>query len=594
MQRRTSKRRLIMRKFIIQMISLVLVTGVVGNVAAVSETECNAAISDIDARIESGKYSDQKVNVAKQMRDSVSQSCGFLDAATLEKMMEGFEQLLPTRSAEEQEAVAAQKKKERKALREKQRKELEAKRAEQAELEKNRVPEKVLPIPAVLQKPPTGSTLKAQYIARDEGMREAVIHDYDIYKGKARILYVTRPSQQQYGREDARVRIYVIEADKKGNVVQHLVAVMPKERMIVGQLRPGSDELVVENRHNRSVDDSVLQTWSVLKKKLLTSAALPKFPWVASRTPGQNDLRTATGAGHLVYFSSLLSSSPDSGTAWAIVSTDGKLVKNGEIHSKGGIIGPQSWFRTGDGGAGLVLLVRSPTDEPIKTSFVAEDYTIDGATLTPGVFLEKRIMHLGPDGSVSEAFTGLDRIFTWSGQGELSKIENPMAAMEKFSAHKMRHDVEHGGHTKVVMQQGIRNSDRIKAVGDGYGVLLKSSASKYQSDVYGYSFDEYRSGKRSRSTYLQPAAEHLNIDFETFDAPDDSSVYLLGRNHGEKQPFYIVRLDNDRVLDAHTQLKMDASVFTSSMLADGNGTWVFGASSIANKKQEIWVERVEF
>ena len=40
-----------MRKFIIQMISLVLVTGIAGKVAAVSETECNAAISDIDAHL---------------------------------------------------------------------------------------------------------------------------------------------------------------------------------------------------------------------------------------------------------------------------------------------------------------------------------------------------------------------------------------------------------------------------------------------------------------------------------------------------------------------------------------------------------------
>ncbi|MDH3635128.1 MAG: hypothetical protein OES20_10515 [Gammaproteobacteria bacterium] len=585
-----------MCKFILRIISLLLVIGIAGNVAAVSESECNDAIKDIDARIESGKYSDQKVNIAKQMRDSVLQSCGFLDTATLEKMMEGFEQLLPTRSAEEQEAVAAQKKKDREALREKQREELEAKRAERAKLEKNRVPEKVMPIPAVLQKPPTGSTLKGLYVARDEDMYRAEIQDFDKYKDKARILYVTRPSPQQYGREDARVRIYVIEADKAGSVVQHLVAVLPKERMIVGRLSPASNELVVENRHNKGDNDSVLQTWSVSDRKLKNSADLPKLPWVASRTPGENDLRITTGAGHLLYFSSILSSSPESGTAWATISTDGDLVKNGEIHSEGDIIYPQSWFRTSDGGTGLVMLVRRKSGEAIKTNFIAEEYSINGVTLTPGVNFEKRIMHLGRDGAVSEAFTGLDRSFIWSGIEKLSKTENARAAMQEFADHQRLHGIEHGNETRVEKSNSFagRNMDVIKSVGDGYGVLVKNNSGKRLSEVSGYSFDEYRSGKRNRSTYLHPAAEHLKVLFETFDAPNAKSVYLLGRSPSENRPSYIVRLDSDRELDAYVQLQMDIKVFTGGMLADEVGAWVFGYSIIDNLKQEIWVERVEF
>lgn len=518
-----------MCKFILRIISLVLVIGIAGNVAAVSESECNDAIKDIDARIESGKYSDQKVNIAKQMRDSVLQSCGFLDAATLEKMMEGFEQLLPTRSAEEQEAVAAQKKKERQALREKQREELEAKRAEQAELEKNRVPEKVLPIPAVLQKPPTGSTLKAQYVVRDEDMYWAEIHDFDIYNGKARILYVTGPSKQQYGREGARTRIYVIEADKEGNVVQHLIAVMPKEGVVVARLRPGSDELVVENPRNRGDNGSVLQRWSVSDRKIITAADLPKLPWVDTRSPRANRLRITTGAGHLLYFSPILSSSPESGTAWATISTDGKLIKKGEIHSEGDRIAPQSWFRTDDGGTGLVMLVNRKSGEAINTSFVAEDYTINGVNLTPGVHIEKRIMYLDPDGSVSEAFTGLDRSFIWSGIDKLSKTENAREAMQKFADHQQLHGIEHGSNTRVESHSSYGlNMDVVRSVGDGYGVLVNNNSNKRLSDIYGYSFDEYRSGKRSRSTYLQPAAEHLKVMFETFDAPMPKMFTYLG------------------------------------------------------------------
>lgn len=144
-----------------------LAIGIAGNVAAVSDSECNDAINDIDARIKSGKYSHQNVNAAKQMRDSLRQSCGFLDATMLEKMMEGFEQILPTRSEAERQAYEEAKRKEREARREKQKAEREAKEAESAS---QQVGIKKIPVSEVLKKPPTATTAIARFIDRNDDM----------------------------------------------------------------------------------------------------------------------------------------------------------------------------------------------------------------------------------------------------------------------------------------------------------------------------------------------------------------------------------------------------------------------------------------
>ena len=234
------------RKHITGILPMIFV--VCGSSASAMEQEaCLERLESVDQRIASGTYPDQNVQTAKQMRGSIMQSCAYLDEATFAQMMEGFEQLLPTRSESERLAHEEAKRTERAEQREIQRVEVEVKQKERAERERREAANKPKPLPVneVLKRPPTARSVLAKTMNRDDGMYYVELKDWDTYQGKARILYATAPSREQFVAGIAQHHLYVIEADANGAVTHHRVMDMAIERVMAAGLRRGHDEVIL-------------------------------------------------------------------------------------------------------------------------------------------------------------------------------------------------------------------------------------------------------------------------------------------------------------------------------------------------------------
>lgn len=571
-----------MYKFIIQFISLLLVTGIAGNVAAVSDSECNDAINDIDARIESGKYADQNVNAAKQMRDSLRQSCAFLDAAMLEKMMEGIEQILPTRSEAERQAYEEAKRKEREARREKQKAEREAKKAERAS---QQAKAKKIPVSDVLKKPPTATTAIARFIDRNDDMNNVYILDWDLYKKALRVLYVSYPEQNQEGLPTAKSYYYVLTCDADGNITQHYVTDMPLPRLETAGLRPGHDEIILQWPIAAGKPESRMERWSISDGESLSSVAVPTLPWSTQRRSDADHFRLTTTDGNLVFAGSFYQTAGGPlAYEWLKMSPDGKILGQGTLARDGEEIRANSWFRTRNGGAGFAIDLLGADDQELQTDIDnLMIQTIEGV-LEGYVFLEQRLLITDSDATVSWESTALERRFLWKGEAGLAKLD--MSAREQASMLMMDSASKHGEYHNVVDYSA-------REVGDGYGVLININAQlRSQPPVHGSWLYEYAANGQIRKTYLKPAAEFLKASFVMIAAPDANSVYLYGRT--SKDNSYLVSLNKDREVSAYAKVSMDSKTIPRGMLADDGGVWVFGVNAHSTDKKNVWLERIDF
>ncbi|MBT8084978.1 MAG: hypothetical protein KJN72_07125 [Woeseia sp.] len=578
-----SKRRLIMCKFIIQIISLVLVIGFAGNVAAVSESECNDAINDIDSRIESGKYSDQNVSMAKLMRDSIRQACGFIDAAALEKMMEGFEKVLPTRTEAENQAYEEAKRKEREAQREKQRAELEAKRAEGAS---QQVETKKTPVSDVLKKPPTATTAIAKFIDRNDDMRNVLILDWDLYKNALRVLYVSYPVQNQEGLPTAKSYYYVLICDADGKITQHHVTDMPLPRLETAGLRPGHDEVIFQWPIAAGKPESRMSRWSISDGESLSSIVVPKLPWSLQRWSNADHFRLTTTDGNLLFAGNSLQTRGEKiPLEWLKMSPDGNILGQGTLARDGEEVRANSWFRTRNGGAGFVIDLLGSNDQQIQTdidNLLIE--IVEGVNLEGYVFTERRLLITDSDATVSWESTALERRFLWKGQAELAEID--MSTREKASMLMMDATFQHGEYHNVVDYSA-------GAIGNGYGVLLNVLAQlPSQPQMHGSWLYEYYANGQVRKTYLKAAAEFLKASFVMIAAPDANSVYLYART--SKDTPYLIALDKDRQVSAYAKVSMNSKTTPSGILADDGGVWVFGVNAHSTRKKSVWLERIDF
>jgi hypothetical protein len=557
-----------------QLIILIALTVWLSPVTALEQEACQERFKSIDERIESGKYSDQNVQLAKQMRDSILQSCGFLDEASINKMMEGFEQLMPTKSAAERQADQDAKREERDAQRDAERKELEAKRAER---ERNKVVTEKPPVSEVLKRPPTAKSLGGKFVDRDDGMYYAEIKDWDLYRGKARVLYATSPSKEQHALGNSKQHFYVIESSANGKVAQKHVTDTTTFGLLAAGLRRGHDELILQWKQPGDDVPPKLERWSISDSKLLSSGAAPASPW------GHYDqFRLNTRDGNILFTTSMSTYGKISTASWIKASPEGKVLASGALESDTSDIRINKSFHTRNGDVGLVTFESSKTDSGINSELAPIVRRIGGGEITAVVGNETRLLVTSDNATNIWESPPISRGLTWLGLPELGPTLS-LEEREEMARIIDETNREYGGNIHVV-------NDAVVPVGDGYGVLIRnSSRGDEQRPVHGNWLYEYGSNGEVRQTYLNPAAEHIGGSFTTVAVPDQNSVFLYASP-------YVILLDKNRKVAAYGKAFTPQSHNVVGMISDNGGVWLIDTLRRPgdDELQNIWLERIEF
>lgn len=281
---------------------------------ASAQTSCDDELAEIDRRIASGDYPDMNVQLAKTMRDSFAGMCGMLDDATRARMMEGIEEVLPTRSAEEQQAIKDSKRATAEASRQARREAETQRRAPDSGLGKATG---------------SGSSVASGFVNRSEDMLRFWIWDWDIHNGNARVLYETLPSRTQLGRPDWRTWVYVVEITPDGRIAQRVTTSKQAQENAALALRRGHDEVLLQRRTGPEGTPTTLERWSVANQTLLSSVPTPvaEFPqgeritWMPFRTP--------TTDGNVLFLSAYQPTSGAMTAAWYKATPEGGTLGTG-------------------------------------------------------------------------------------------------------------------------------------------------------------------------------------------------------------------------------------------------------------------------
>ena len=558
------------------------------SVHAMEPDDCLERLRPIDERIASGKYPEQNVQIAKQMRAQIVQTCSYVDEAHFDQVMAGFEQLLPTKSEEEREADREAIRLERQAKREQQSAELEAKRAAKAS---QTVEAKILPVSDVLISPPTGKTAIAKFIDRDDGMQMVTILDWDRYEGKSRVLYMSRPSRDQLNLPEAMNHYYVLVCDTDGRISQYPIRDMPLDRTVSAGLRGGHDEVIFQWPTAAPAPGSRMERWSVSGGKSLSSATAPTLPWSGRQWAAHSDhFQLITSDGNLLFVGNTVPSRGKRAIAWLKASPDGDVLSKGELLKNAGDTTTENWFPTAMGGAGLLVDVNHFAARGIETDIDTPlTQTVGGVELQAVVGAELRLALIGRNSDVTWESTAIERSFIWQGLDKLTSLDQ----LEKASKLTRASDYRHGAENRLVrFSTGTFRPGAVTAIGDGYGVLVDvpamqgDAASRDRRRLYEYALDG-----TVNTTDLTAAAEHLKARFVMLASPAANTVYLYAQVGGSRKPF-LIKLDKERNIAAYSELSFSSDVEPHAMLADDEGIWVVGRGIGNSQFRGVWVERV--
>ena len=275
---------------------------------------CDDELAEIDRRIESGSYPEMNVQLAKTMRDSFAGMCGMLDDATRAQMMEGIEEILPTRSAEEQQAVNESRRAAAEASR-------EARRTAEAE--------QVRPDSGLSDATASGESVASGFVDRAEDMLRLWIWDWDVFNGNARVLYETRPSRVQLGRPDWMTWVYVVEITPDGTSTQRIITSKQAHEHAALALRRGHDEVLLQRRTGPEGTPTTLERWSVSKQTRLSSVPTPVAEFPQGEKITWMPFRTSTSDGNVLFLSAYEPSRGQMTAAWYKAAPEGGALASG-------------------------------------------------------------------------------------------------------------------------------------------------------------------------------------------------------------------------------------------------------------------------
>jgi hypothetical protein len=530
-------------------------------VGAQAQGDCGKELAEIDRRLESGKYAETNVQIAKGIRDSLAGMCSMMDEATLAQMMEGIEEVLPTRTDEEQRAIKEAKSAVAEASRE-ARKAAEASRSG--------------PGSGIGGVDGSGASVASGFVNRSEDMLRLWIWDWDIYNGNARVLYETLPSRTQLGRPDWRTWVYVVEISPNGKTTQRVITSKQAHENSALALRRGHDEVLLQRRVGAEGTPTTLERWSIPDTTLLSSVPTPvvsipqrdKMNWMPFRGP--------TSDGNVLFVSAYSPQPNQSVAAWYEASPNGTALGQGTLPIDGGGFTNLDLVRTRNGGGALPLMFDA--DEDIVRHY-------GSATVAATIINETRLLIIGDDGSAHRSPV-IGR-FMMPTQVDMGSMQFAGELEHEFMADR----------SIVELAVGPRAIPMIQPVGDGYVILTQVTADRSRAEsVHGYWLVWVGHERAEREFYINPLAEDLNVSFTTFTTTDDGEIVLYGNSNKHNGTDYVVLLGKEGSPRATAAAHQPKNGKIEGMLADGSGVWLFGQGYPTDEfsRFRFWFERIEF
>ena len=557
---------------------------------ALDKDECIKRLAPIDERIASGDYPPQTVQMAQTMRDQILQTCGFMGDAQFTELIAAFDEILPADPAIAAEREARQ----QRALAQVEQLDAdrEARRAARAQANPESV--ELPPISPVLKAPPTATTTVARFINRDDAMAMVDILDRDRFNGKTRLLYIARPSRDQFREPAAMKHYYVVEADPNGDIVQHDVTAIPLDRTVTVALRRGHDEIILQYPVDPPRTETRFERWSISGGKLVASSDAPATPWSGRNWDSLRDhFHLATSDGNVMFIGRVLKSRDQAWLGWLKASPGGAVLGQGERSTVRGTAGAEALFHTPDGGVGLVLDLMASGDEGVESDLETPLIErVEGFDIEGYVLRERRLLIVGPDGSVAWESPGLERSFVWPTLAEVGQTGS-LSAMDHVVEVTERRAAELGGNQRLVTAYlGDRQLAAVCPIGNGFGLLVD----EFDIPAGNRKIDrkwlfEYSPDGTLRRTDLTAATGHQDARFVMLDAPTEGAIYLSAYwDRGS----YVVRLDAARAVAAYGIITMPATVSFNVMVADDDGVWIAGEGRPDGRSEAVWLERLEF
>lgn len=551
-----------------------------GSAAALED--CSPYLQQIDARIEQARAQGENYDYALQLRTQISQMCAFVDASTLQQMVDSLDQLLPLMAdfqamMDEADARA-----------------IEHGPAGTARSDGPDEPPAAAPVPEI------GSSLGGRLISRPDAMHQFGIWDLDLHEGRARVLYHTRPDRLQFARPDWELVTYVAEVDGSGEVVQRLI----DRRQTSGQsalgLRPGADEILMQWQTGPQGRDALLERWSVRQQSLLSSVPAPAPAWAGAGMAPKAPFLAVTGRGNLLYAGTKPAprDAVERTLAWLEASPEG------EVLSRGSLTRPEnlglSWAgESGHGGAAGLLMVSALDDQGVDSRLQTPiTRQVAERQIYANVHMEKRLFVI--DGPSFWQSPALERMLQWN--GEMSVPQNlPAAEMLRQSQAQMRMVAEversHGANRTVdSLNVGLQRVEMIRPLGSGrYVTLMTAVADRRLSPAvhgqYLYVFDQ---NNLQVLAYLEPLAAAAAVKFTALAASPAGQIYLLAKPIGGGQK-RIYRVSGDGEVQGFARTDAGQDITLEGLVADDSGVWAFGRGLMDGIiGDRLWVERLQF
>ncbi|MGD8418135.1 MAG: hypothetical protein PVH91_13840 [Pseudomonadales bacterium] len=553
-------------------------------VSAFALEDCSAYLKEIDAKADAARAGGQDPSMVLEMRESLAASCAYLDEASVRKMVDSIDQLLP--------AMAAMKQYQQQAA--------EAAPAP-AEREKS-APRRSAAASTDL--PRTGHSLGGRFVDRPDPMHVFAVWDMDLERGrasgatKARVLYDTRPSLEQAVQPDWEQVIYVVEVDPAGEVVQHLVNREQRTDHAALALRRGAGE-VLWQRQEEGAAGSALERWSIADRARLGSVPTPSPVWPDGMQHDWGPFRGPTADGNVFYMD--LQPEPRGASthtiAWFESTPDGHLVGRGSLTRPDELV-PYTTVEPGSGA--VTLAVRADSGEGIETRLDTPiERELAGRKMYATVAMEKRLLVLDDDARTFWESPALERMLGWHGEmgisQDLPSAERMQQNQQQMTLLAATRRAAHAGRTLVTLDSGFRRLEMIKPLsGDRYVALVNvTDDRRLEPPRHGPYLLEVSAAKVTERLYLEPVADALDARLQALAvSPADEMYVFASRRDGSA---VVLKIEPDWTVSGYAQVEGFDRIGLDGMVADAAGVWVFGHGVIEGKAgNRLWVDRVVF
>jgi hypothetical protein len=565
-----------------------VIVGLLVSSQGIAQDDCSAELAEIDRRIATGNYADYNVQMARTMQQGLAQMCSMMDASTRASMMEGIEDLLPTKTEEERQA-------ERRARSAELKVEREARKAtEAAEAQARR--ERVSPVVSAAA---TGRRIAATLLNRGEVMYHTWTWDWDLHNGNLRVLYSSYPDRVQFALPDWSLNVYVAEMTPTGEVTHRHVASRQSSDHTALALRRGHDELLFERGPQERGGPSFLERWSISERRLLSSVNMEDFALAAGGEDwGGPIYQVATSDGNLLYLATQGGehNNPQGRLAWFKLSPEGRVLGS-DTYRIADSVSPWAWVHSSNGGGGIVVNVMPLNGTQLATGLRLPDDRDDFATMTASVSREKRLVVVDDQGKLAAQPIVIERdIFEMAESGHTapqSLAEMQAAISGQFDwMEALRKDFDANRNVEY-MDVGPRRVEMIRETPSGYAALSRVVAERgHEPPIHGVYLVEFDHSGETKRIYLQPLADDLEVDIRAFAPAPGGGYYLYAFEHGLPDT-HVVLIDGDGNPQKRSQLPTQG-ITIEGIEADAKGVWLYGQAYIGKEPARLYLERVDF